>query len=68
MKPGDLRFWNEADPALVGGVFVLLERVRLDSAGGTKEDGWRILEGDVVKGVYEIIIESYSRSSEEVAK
>ena len=68
MNPGDLRFWNEADPALVGGVFVLLERVRLDSAGNTREWGWRVLEGDVVKGIYEIVIEHYSRSSEEVAK
>ena len=68
MNPGDLRFWNEADPALVGGVFVLLERVRLDSAGGTKEDGWRILEGDVVKGVYEIVIEHYSRPAEELSE
>ena len=67
MKPGDLRFWKE-DATVVGGVFVLLERVLLDSAGGLKEPGWRILEADVVKGVYEIIIEHYSRPAEEVAK
>ena len=63
MNPGDLRFWNNHEPP-DSGVFVLLERVRLDSAGSTKEDGWRILEGDIVKGVYEIVIEHWSRPAE----
>jgi hypothetical protein len=67
MRPGDLRFWDNNEPPDVR-AFVLLERVLLNSAGGTKESGWRILEGDVVKGVYEIVIQHYSRSAEEVSK
>ena len=67
MKPGDLRFWNDHEPP-DRGVFVLLEQVLLESAGGTRESGWRILEGDVVKSVYEIVIEHYSRASEEVSE
>lgn len=67
MNPGDLRFWNDDEP-LDSGVFVLLERVLLDSAGNTREWGWRILEGDVVKGFYEIVIEHCSRPAEELSE
>lgn len=67
MNPGDLRFWNDHEPP-GSEVFVLLDRVRLDSAGNTREWGWRVLEGDVVKGIYEIVIQHYSRPAEEVSK
>lgn len=67
MKPGDLRFWNDHESP-DRGVFVLLEQVLLESAGGTKEPGWRTLEGDVVKSIYETVIEHYSRASEEVSE
>ena len=68
MNPGDLRFWNDHEPP-DSGFFVLLERTTLCAAGGTDEWGWRILEGgNIMKSVYEIVIEHYSRSSEEVAK
>lgn len=66
MKPGDLRFWNNYEPP-DSEVFVLLERVLLKS-GNTKMTGWRILEGDMVKSIYETIIQHQSRPEEEVAK
>lgn len=67
MKPGDLRFWNNHEPP-DSGPFILLERAPLNSAGGTKEWGWRILEGgNILKSVYEIVIEHYSRPAEEVS-
>lgn len=67
MNPGDLRFWNDYEPP-GSEVFVLLEWVLLDSAGNAKEPGWRILEGDIVKSVYENIVQHYSRPAEEFSK
>jgi len=66
LKPGDLRFWDEG-LGLPTTSFVLIKRVA-PSPRRPKDWGWRILEGDVVKGVWETIILNYSHPAEELSK
>jgi len=69
LKPGDIRFWDEglAPRGSPSTAFVLIKRVA-PSPRRPKDWGWQILEGDVVKGVWETIIENYSHPAEELSK